>query len=406
MIDTLLMSLRSLRAHKLRSALTLSGIVIGITAVVGMSALIRGVDEVIVGSIRAMNPHVVYLTKTGIVLSHEQWLKVVRRPDITLDDADAIEAGCPSVGRLDVFAEGNGALARGATRTRDIAVFGVGMNYLEVNSMTLRAGRFFTPGEVAAAARVMVLAKEPAEALFGLVDPVGKTVRLGAQEYEVVGIFAPQADLGGFNLGQDNFCVLPHTAHHRDVGRGRRSLTLAVIPREGVAVEAMIEEITTFMRVRHRLRADQDDDFELLTQASVLKLWRDMSSATFLALLGISSIALVVSGIGVTAVMTVAVSERTREIGIRRAVGASRQAILSQFLCEAAILTAIGGAIGSGLGAAAAWGLAKALTLPVATPWDTFAMAIGMSTMVGLVFGVMPAWRAARLDPVEALRYE
>jgi putative ABC transport system permease protein len=406
MIDTVFMSLRSLRAHKLRSGLTLCGIVIGITAVVGMSSLIRGVDEVIVGSIRAMNPHVVYLTKTGIVLSHEQWMKVARRPDITLDDAEAIEQACPSVARLDVFAEGNGILVRGATRTRDLGVMGVGLNYLEVNSMTLRAGRFFTPGEVAAAARVMVLAKEPAEALFGPVDPVGKTVRLGAQEYEIIGVFAPQADLGGFNLGQDNFCVLPHTAHHRDVGRGRQSLTLAMIPREGSAVETMIDEIANFMRVRHRLRADQDDDFELLTQASVLKLWRELSSATFLALLGISSIALFVGGIGVMAVMMVAVTERTREIGIRRAIGAPRRAILAQFLCEAAMLTAIGGAIGSGLGAAAAWGLAKAVNLPVATPWDTFALAIGVSTLVGLVFGVVPAWRAARLDPVEALRYE
>ncbi len=407
MIDVFKMAVRSLRAHLLRSLLTLVGIVIGITAVVGMSSLIRGVDEVIVGGIRAMNPHVVYLTKFPMmVTSHEQWRKLMKRPDITTEDIRTIEDGCPSVGKLDLFIEANTNLARGKQRTKNMSVIGVGENYLDVNSMIIKSGRYFAAGEVTTAARVIVLAKDPVETLFGDMDPVGKTVRLQKQEYMVVGVFQSQAEGGGFNIGQDNFCAIPYTSHQRDVTRRRQSLMLAMVPREGVALERMMEEVSTAMRMRHRLRASQEDDFDMITQESILKLWRDISSAIFLGLIGISSIALLVGGIGVMAIMMVSVTERTREIGIRRAVGATRGRILAQFLIEAALLTAAGGLLGSGIGAASAWGLAKAVGLPVATPWDTFALAVGVSALIGLVFGVVPAYRAARMDVVEALRCE
>jgi putative ABC transport system permease protein len=256
------------------------------------------------------------------------------------------------------------------------------------------------------ASRVIVLGKDPMTTLFGDIDPIGKTVRLQGQEYAVIGTFLSASEAGGFNIGQDNFCVIPYSAHRRDITRWRQSLMLAMVPREGVALERMMEEESTVMRVRHRLRASQEDDFEMITQESILKLWRDLSSAIFLGLLGISSIALLVGGIGVMAIMMVAVTERTREIGVRRAVGATRGRVLLQFLVEAALLTAAGGVLGSALGAGAAWGLAKAVTLPVATPWDTFALAVGVSTAIGLVFGVFPAYRAARMDVVEALRCE
>ncbi|MBI5368194.1 MAG: ABC transporter permease [Planctomycetes bacterium] len=405
-MDTLLLALASLRSHVLRSALTLFGIVIGITAVVGMSSIIRGVDEVILGQIRALNPNVLYLTRFGLIMSEEDWRSARRRPPISVEDLRAIEADCPTVGKADLFAEGWGELTRGAKRTRGLNVMGVGVNYPDVNSMQIRGGRFFASGEVAAAARVMLLGREPCENLFPGIDPVGRTVRLFRQEYTVIGTFVPQGEVGGMNIGQDNFCVIPWTTHRRDVSSRRESYVVAMVPGAGVPVERMVEEVATRMRLRHRLRAQQEDDFAFITQESIMKLWRELSGAVFLGLLGISSIALVVGGIGVMAVMMVAVTERVREIGVRRAVGARRGHVLAQFLVEAALLTAAGGALGSALGAAAAHGIAYWVELPVATPWDTFALAIGVSTVVGLVFGVMPAWRAARLDVVEALRAE
>lgn len=405
--DVCLMALRALRARVLRSALTVSGVVIGITAVVGMSAVIRGVDTAIMGDVRAMNPNVVYLDRFGIILSREAWRKAMRRPPITRDDLRAIEKGCASVAYADPIGRSSGTLTFGRQRTRDLAVLGVGPRYLEVNAMTIRAGRFFTEAETARGARLAVLARITAEALFGPVDPLGKAVRLGGLEYTVVGVLASQTEVGGARFGEDHFCAIPYAAFWTDIlGGGRDRLTIGMVPRPGVPLDRMIDDVTELMRARHRLRASDENDFELLTQESILKLWQKLSRTLFLGLIGISSIALLVSGVGVLAVMTVSVTERTREIGVRRATGARRGHILAQFLIEAAILTAAGGVLGSGLGGGAAVLVGWAVDLPVSAPWDVFALALAISAAVGLVFGVVPAYRAARLDPVEALRYE
>lgn len=408
--DTLAMALRALAGHKLRSLLTISGIVIGITAVVGMSAVIRGVDESISGGIRAMNPNVVYLTKVGarIVLDRSEMRALNRRPDIKMDDLKAIERSCPTVARLDVFS-GQGEwrrLKRGRASSRQLSVMGVGKNYLEVNNMYLEDGRFFTPGEVARGSRVIVLGSGPLDTLFKQIDPIGKRVRLDAHEYLVVGTLVSQSEVGGFNLGQDNFAVIPITAHIKDLSGRRQSFTIAMVPKPGISPETMKAEVIEFMRIRHKLRASDDNDFDLMTQETILELWRDISRAIFLTLLSISSIALVVGGIGVMAVMLVAVTERTREVGVRRAIGARRRHILMQFLTEAAILTGVGGLIGSLMGAGVAWAIGEWIELPVSMPWDTFAVAVGGSTLVGLVFGIYPAHRAAKVDPIVALRYE
>jgi putative ABC transport system permease protein len=406
--DTLRMAARALRSRVLRSALTVSGVVIGITAVVGMSAVIRGVDAAVLGDIGAMNPNVIFLDRTGIVFSREQWEKARRRPHITHEDLRAVEEGCRrTVAHADPLAQTSAALEAGRARTRDMSLLGVGASYLEVQAMAVRTGRFFAPGEVERGARVILLGAAPADALFGPVDPVGKSVRLEGQEYLVIGTLASQAEVGGFRVGDDNQAAVPFEAYRRDILAGtRRSISVGILPRAGVSIERVIDDVTEVMRARHRLRASDENDFELLTQESVLALWRKVSRTIFLGLVGISSVALLVSGIGVLAVMTVAVTERTREVGVRRAVGARRSHILLQFLLEAAMLTAAGGALGSALGAAAAYGIGRAIELPVSTPPLTFALALGVSTLVGLVFGVVPAWRAARLDPVEALRYE
>ena len=409
-LDILLMAIAGLRAHKMRSILTLSGIVIGITAVVGMSAVIRGIDLSISGGIRAMNPNVVYLDRMGprIVLNVEEWLELDRRPELTMDDLKAIERACPSVGTLDVFAGQNDShsLKRGKEKSRNCSIMGVGENYLDVNNMVLQDGRFFTSEEVERGTRVIVLGAGPVDSLLRHVDPIGKRVRLEDREYIVIGTLVPQADVGGFNLGQDNFAVIPITAHMKDLSGRRQSVTIAMVPKEGVTPETMEAEVIEFMRVRHALRAGQENDFDMMTQESILQFWRDISNAVFYTLLAISSIALAVGGIGVMAVMLVAVTERTREIGVRRAIGARRGQILLQFLAEAAMLTALGGVIGSAVGAGAAWGIGELVDLPVAMPWDTFAIAIAGSTLIGIVFGVYPAHRAARVDPIVALRYE
>jgi putative ABC transport system permease protein len=243
-------------------------------------------------------------------------------------------------------------------------------------------------------------------------------VRVGAERYEVVGVFQKRPAVGGFNTGQDDFVVIPYTRYQRQFGLGgitirRGSSTSAFIPiqiaavaRDGVPQAEAIEEVRRIMRIRHGLKLDEPDDFEIATQDAILQLWDTISQATFLALLVISSIALMVGGIGVMAIMSISVTERTREIGVRKALGARRAEILFQFLMEAAVLTSAGGVLGIVLGSAIGWAVHFFSGFPISLPWWSFAIGLGFSAGVGIFFGMYPAVKASRLDPIEALRYE
>jgi len=262
-----------------------------------------------------------------------------------------------------------------------------------------------------------VLAYGPYQRLFeeGGIDPIGKTVRIGAERFEVVGAFAKRPTPGGFNVNADDFVVIPHTTYQRIYGmRVARignmgtlsNIQISVLPREGVSAEEAMKELQGIMRARHGLKLDQPDDFDLFTQDSILKLYERISQAVLFSLVVISSIALMVGGIGVMAIMSISVTERTREIGVRKALGARRTEILFQFLMEAAFLTSLGGVLGIALGSGIG-GLIHVISgFPVSLPWWSFAIGLGFSASVGIFFGMYPAFKASRLDPIEALRYE
>jgi len=262
-----------------------------------------------------------------------------------------------------------------------------------------------------------VLGNTPYQLLFApsRADPVGKTVRVGSERFEVVGVFDKRPAAGGFNLGQDDFVVIPYTTYQRLFGlqvvRVARNVSflpiqIAVVPRDGVSQATAMADVERVMRIRHGLKLDQPDDFDLVTQDAFLKLWDRVSQATFFALIVISSIALMVGGIGVMAIMSISVTERTREIGVRKALGARRAEILFQFLMEAAFLTSLGGVLGIVLGSSIGWAVHLIAGFPISMPWWSFALGIGFSASVGIFFGMYPAVRASRLDPIEALRYE
>ncbi|HKB09945.1 MAG TPA: FtsX-like permease family protein, partial [Vicinamibacterales bacterium] len=248
---------------------------------------------------------------------------------------------------------------------------------------------------------------------FGI-DPIGKMIRVGSVRFEIVGVFDKRPSAGGFNLGQDDFVVLPYTTYQRVFGLNPVRLArttfvpiqIALVPRDGVSQADAIADVERVMRIRHGLKLDQPNDFDILTQDAFLRLWDQISRGTFLALVVISSIALMVGGIGVMAIMSISVTERTREIGVRKALGARRAEILFQFLMEAAFLTSLGGLIGIGLGAGLGWAVHALSGFPISLPWWSFAIGLGFSASVGLFFGMYPAFKASRLDPIEALRYE
>ena len=420
------MSIDTLRTSKMRSALTVLGVVIGITSIVGMTSLIRGFDQSLRASIGEMGPNTIFVQKFSALsfAAGKTFLDMIKRPNLTREDAVAIARDCPAVALIDVWlgATGNSQarIYYGSSRTKQLAVLGATENFAAVNFVKLEIGRFFIPAEGDHRRQVVVLGQTPAQSLFPNIDPIGKKVRIAQNEFTVIGVLGKRPTPGGFSLGADDFVVIPFTAHEKFYGKvlkatgytggnigpqAFRTAMIAVVPRDGMRDQAL-REVEAVMRIRHSLRLEEQNDFELATQDAALKVWDQFSQATFLALVVISSIALMVGGIGVMAIMMISVTERTREIGVRKALGARRREILWQFLIEAAFLTSAGGIIGivcgSGIGLLVHW----LSGFPVSLPWWSFALGIGFSASVGIFFGLFPAIKASRLDPIEALRYE
>ena len=422
--DVVGMALDTLRVNTLRSALTILGVVIGITAIVGMTSLIRGFDESLRETIRTLGPNTIYVAKfSGISFAAgKNFLDLARRPDLTVDDAKAIEKLAPSVKLVDSWLGGMGDIQERVVylgqRTKQLQVLGASQQFAEINSIQIELGRLFTEAEVSRRRRVVVLGRTAYEAIFepGGIDPIGKDVRVGTVKYRVIGVLGKRPSAGGFNAGQDDFVLVPVTTHGLLYGgrtsRGPRGMSMsqsaliAIVPRDNVPQKQAMADVEEIMRVRHRLTLDQENDFDLATQDAILAVWDQVSGATFLALVVISSIALMVGGIGVMAIMMISVTERTREIGVRKALGARRQEILLQFLAEAIVLTSIGGLLGIALGSGIGVAVHFATGFPISLPWWSFALGLGFSATVGVFFGMVPAFRAARLDPIEALRYE
>ena len=419
--EVFVMALETLRTNKMRSALTILGVVIGITSIVGMTSLIRGFDESLRDMIRELGPNTIMLSKASAVslAGGADFAEMMRRPNLTVDDAKAIEKLAPSVGVVDIWmGQGIGGQTVGRVsyegqRTPTLGVLGATEQFAAVNFVKLVVRTLLHRVRGAApATRRRARRTIPYQALFapsGL-DPIGKKVRIDAVEYTVVGVLGkrpspfPQAD---------DFVVIPQTTHQvvfstnaRRAFGGGGSAQITIVPVETATRDQAVAEIEEIMRIRHGLKLDEPNDFEIGGQDAILRLWDQISQAVFLALVVISSVALMVGGIGVMAIMMISVTERTREIGVRKALGARRQEILLQFLAEAAVLTSVGGVLGILCGSGIGVAISFATGFPISLPWWSFAIGLGFSAAVGIFFGMVPAVRASRLDPIEALRHE
>jgi len=425
--EIFVMSWDTLRGNKMRSALTVLGVVIGITSIVGMTSLIRGFDQSFRDAINTLGPDTIIVQKMGPLsfASGKSFLDVARRPNLTMEDADAIERNCPSVTIVDVWLGNGGGFSQsriyyGHERTRQVQILGATEKWSSVNSAEIMAGRAFSQVEVEHRRPVVILGNSPWQALFPNTDPIGKLVRIGQMQFTVIGVLGVRPSPGNFG-GADDIALIPYGTHEKIFGKvlkgsakvtagnvgqaAFRTAMIAIVPREGQR-EAAQREVESILRIRHNLKLDEPNDFDLATQDAVLKVWEQVSQATFLALVVISSIALMVGGIGVMAIMMISVTERTREIGVRKALGARRREILWQFLIEAAFLTSFGGLLGIVFGSSIGLGVHALSGFPVSLPWWSFAIGIGFSASVGIFFGLFPAVKASRLDPIEALRYE
>jgi len=428
--EVIAMAFDTVRSNKMRSGLTVLGVVIGITSIVGMTAMIRGFDESLRDAIRTIGPKVMTLQRAGPLsfANGVQFAEIMKRPNLTISDARAIEAEATTIQVVDIQLGIPGMAPPTQERvfyrnlrTRPLLTLGTTENFAVGTSLGVTHGRFFNGTEVQYRKNVVVLGQTAYQALFepNNTDPIGKMVRVGAERYTVIGVFQKRPAIGGFNAGQDDFVVIPYTKYQQQFGLNGINITrggqfrgtavpiqLGLLARDGVELKDAIAEVEGIMRVRHGLRLNEPNDFDIATQDAILGLWDQISQATFLALIVISSIALMVGGIGVMAIMSISVTERTREIGVRKALGARRTEILFQFLMEAAFLTSLGGVIGIVLGSGIGWAVHLISGFPISLPWWSFAIGLGFSASVGIFFGMWPAVKASRLDPIEALRYE
>jgi putative ABC transport system permease protein len=406
--ENLAIAVATLRGAKLRSALTILGVVIGISTVMAMATLVNGVQSQIMRTIETAGPTTFYVMK---VFSQTPvnpdalpaWIRI--RPDLRREEAEAI-AALPEISYAAIWAIKIARIEYKGERTQPNRIYGADERFTEVIGGELVLGRWFTRQEKASGAPVAVINETYARRLFGRENPIGKTVRLGGRAATVIGLYAPESNV--FQPpGVETAAIVPYEMLDQQFTIDRTNeLVITVKPRAGVTVEAAQEAATIAMREMRRLRPSQRNTFDFVTQEQILDIFNKLTGAFFLVLIALSSVGLLVGGIGVMAIMMVSVTSRTREIGVRKALGATRRDIMMQFLIEAATLTGIGGVLGVILGLLVGKGAAMLVGGDAETPLPYTIVAVTVSVAIGLTFGLLPARRAARLDPVEALRYE
>ena len=402
------LALDALRVSKMRSGLTILGVVIGVATVMTMATIVRGIRDQILTTISLAGPTTFYVMKvfSTTPVNPDQLPAYIRiRPDLRAEEAQRI-AQLPQIGYAGIWSQLQARVNYGGSRTRDVVVYGADDHYQEVIGGELLEGRWFTKNELKSGAAVAVIQERHARQIFGRENPLEKTVQIGGRTVQVIGLYQDPANIFS-PPGQSVGAILPFefTWHAYKIDK-TNALFIVVKPRPGITVDDAEDAVTIAMREMRRLRPADKNNFDLLSQDQILNVFMSITDIFFLVMLVLASVALMVGGIGVMAIMMVSVTARTREIGIRKALGATRRDILLQFLIEAATLTGIGGLLGIVLGLLAGRGVTMLMSVPADAPILQTFIAVVVSVGIGLVFGVVPARRAAKLDPIEALRYE
>ena len=400
-------ALNTLRTNKLRSFLTILGVVIGVSTVMLMASIVDGVKTQIFNSLNAASPNAFYVMRffSQTPLNPDNLPYEVRiRPVLNEEDARAI-ARSPDIRHAGLWNQSFNRIEFQSARTQPMVIQGADDAFMEISGGSVAAGRFFTTAELNGA-EVAVLEVETARRLFGRIEPLGKTVRIGSRPFRVIGLWQPPDNAfqaPGFIVG----AIVPYqVAKHAFNYSDTNDLFIVVLGRSGISVTEAKDQATVALRRTRGLRPSMPNTFDFITQDQILDVIDQLTSMFFLVMTAISSVALLVGGIGVMAIMMVSVTDRTREIGLRMACGATRKEILWQFLVEAATLTLIGGLIGILFGLGLGELVKRLLAMQSGVPLWSAVVAAMVSIGIGLVFGMLPANRASRMDPVEALRHE
>jgi putative ABC transport system permease protein len=402
--ELLLAAWESIRTHTLRSVLTLLGVIIGVTTIVGVAAVISGLDRYVREKVILLAPDVYVVTKFGIIMGFEEFLEALRRPDLDFRDHEILQAKLTRASAVGADVSTGAAVKYRDRRLPDIRVHGTTSNYGELLNLEIEGGRYFSEAEALAGRNVAVVGWDVRDEIFGGLDPVGRDVIIGEGTYRVVGLVAQQGRVLG--QSQDNQVWIPMSAFRKAYGR-RNSLDMLVKARGGVpGVEASVDEVRAILRALRHTGFRDPDPFAVVTVDAAQRVWRQISTASFVLTLLISGVSLGVGGVVIANIMLVGVVERTREIGVRLALGARKRDIRRQFLLEAALLATGGGLVGVVLGALAALAVEGLLDFPSRVTSPILAAALMLSTLVGLAAGYWPARSASNLLVVDALREE
>ena len=401
-LETMRLALDSLRAHKLRSFLTLLGVILAVMTLVVVMSVVSGMNTYVSDKIANLGANVFIVDRFGIITSRDEFIKAQKRPLITMEDYERLRDNMKTAKAVAALDDHQVDLRSGNEKLAGTDVMGVTPNYAEIENINVAQGRLITQSDDDHRAEVVFIGADVAAKFFPNVDPVGRTIRAETHEYQVIGVAAAIGTV--FGQSQDNFMIMPIHTFAKEMHRQRDWLTLFVQAPSGEMMEATQDEARMLMRAWRHLPYEAKDNFAILGSDSIMKLWHDLTGTLAGAAIGLVSVFMVVGGIVIMNIMLASVTERTREIGIRRSLGARKKHILFQFMTESSVLAAVGGLIGV-FGAYGIVLLGRATTsIPMEMQTAAVVTSLVISTLVGLFFGIFPAMRAAKLDPIEALR--
>ncbi|MBK7709109.1 MAG: ABC transporter permease [Acidobacteria bacterium] len=402
------LSLLSLRSHKLRTFLTLLGIIVGVTSVIAVMTIISGLDQTVSSAFSSQGSTAFSVSKRPLVItSREDLIKYNKRRDVTREDAEAIIRLCRNCWRVGMAVNGMGLVKHGENRSEGVSVRGLTLSMFDIENVVIQSGRLWTENEGNAGRNVCVIGTDIIENLFPgrTVDSVvGDEVRVDGIPFSILGVAAPFGKVLGFS--RDNFVYVPFQSAQKMFG-ARDSITVHVQVSDSDVFETAKDEVRTIMRTRRgKSFGDEDDGVSIESQDAFIGIYQNATSGIYFATFGVAVVSLVVGGIVVMNIMLVSVTERTKEIGLRKAVGARQRDVMQQFLIEAVTVTVLGGAIGVVTGYGLAFLLSFLMGFPVLISIKSAVLGVTVSFVVGLISGLYPAWRASQLSPIDAMRNE